>query len=98
MKVKMNIYAGGAWEGHVVYKATHPEQSDVSTVASSLEEINHFCEKYNLEMDEVFVGLVKKHLAYEQNKGLVVPNEFVDEYIPVSSANNYLKKYFSDYY
>lgn len=94
----MNIYAGGAWEGHVVYKATHPSNPDVSTVASSLGEITHFCEVNNLEMDDSFLDLVKKHLAYEHNRGLIIPPEFISEIAPISSASSYLKKYFSEYY
>lgn len=97
MKVKMNIYAGGGWEGHVVYKAIHPTLPEITEVSSSLESIVDFCSEYFLEMDEDFVSLVKKHLAYQQQYGLVVPNEYIDENQPISSANRYLIKHFLTY-
>lgn len=95
--VKIRVHAGGGWEGHVVYTAINPSDKTDRISSSNLEEVIQFCEKRNLKMDEKFKALVHKHLVLEHKTGLVIPHDQIEQNTPISSATNYLKKYFSEY-
>lgn len=92
--VKMNIHAGGAWEGHVVYVATHPQHSHLKNTSSNLDEVIAFCEKHDLLVDERFMELVKRKLVFETGKGFVISPEFLDERAIITSASKYLRETF----
>lgn len=94
LTVKMNIHAGGGWEGHVVYTATHPQNPEINHMSSNLEEVAQFCEKHNLVMDEKFVELVKKNLIFETKKGYVISPVHLEDSAIISSASKYLKTIF----
>jgi hypothetical protein len=65
-KVKIKIYAGGGWEGHVVYYIEHPNNSSCYDRVSSVEEIKNFCIKNELLIDEIFLELVRKYLYFDK--------------------------------
>lgn len=96
--VKMKVHAGGGWEGHVVFTAINPDQESDSLMASNMREIYAFCKKRDLQMDPNFEELVKRHLSFNSEDGLVVPIDQIDEVSPISSASRYLKQHFSAYY
>lgn len=97
-KVIIKIYAGGAWEGHVCYNAINPLDQSIQNSSSSIEEVLHFCDKHNLMMDEDFLLLVKQNLIFDNSHGLIIPPEHIDEKLPISSASQYLKTIFKNYY
>jgi hypothetical protein len=96
--VLIKVHAGGAWEGHIVYTAMHPLYNDVCITSSSIDEVIQFCKKNTLEMDDVFINLVKKTLVFNSSYGYIVPPEFIDDSFPISSASQFLKTYFKSYY
>lgn len=95
--VKMKIHAGGGWEGHVVYTGIHPDNPDITHMASNLDEIRDFCKKHKLIVDKEFENLVLKKLSYEHRKGFVIPTEFIEESAPITSAWTFLKINFPNY-
>lgn len=96
--VKMKVHAGGGWEGHIVFTAINPFNEEDQHMSSNLEEVKAFCEKRNLVMNENFMALVSKHLSFSQDSGIVIPVAEIDDNRPITSATNFLKKYFADFY
>lgn len=92
--VKMKIHAGGAWEGHVVYNAEHPQNPEIRSLSSNIDEVIDFCEKNKLLIDEKFIELVKKNLIFETGTGYRIAPEHLDDSAIITSAGKYLRTVF----
>ncbi len=95
--VKIKINCGGGWEGHVFFRATHPDNEDIYITTNRLEDVEKFAKSNNLKMDEKFKNLVVKKLQHSKD-GFIVPIDQIDELYPISSCSNFLKINFPGYY
>jgi hypothetical protein len=112
--VKMKVWAGGGWEGHIVYGAEHPDNKEIHNSSSNLTEVAQFCEKNDLEQDENFQKLINQLLSQsfliwqsettqgvelQRNVGIITINpKYIDEHQPITSASRFLRTHFKDYY
>lgn len=95
--VKIKINCGGGWEGHVFYRAVDPNNEDNYITTNRLNDVESFAQKNGLKMDEGFKSLVLKKLTHSQD-GFIVPPQFIDENLPISSCSQYIKDHFKGYY
>jgi hypothetical protein len=96
-KVIIKIYAGGGWEGHVVYYIADPKNPSNDNRVNTIDEVTNFCEINHLLIDEDFLTLVRKHLYFDKKYGLIIPPTEINENNPITSAGHFLKKYFENY-
>jgi hypothetical protein len=106
MIAKFKIYAGSTSEGSVCYYVEHPLDSEIYVRTYHLDEVQRFLDQNNLEMNADFRERITKYLkmSFRDNKGVIVgsnmiiPLDKIDENRPISSASDFLKKYFPEYY
>lgn len=86
------IYAGGGWNGHVVFQVVNPiTKKRIAT--NFLVDVELFCQKQNLYFDrETMVNEILPKLNYDPKYGWLVPIEKIEEHTPWSSASKYLKE------
>lgn len=75
----------------------HPENAEIYNQASHYQAVEKFCEEHGLKMDEEFHALVKRHLTLDPQKGMIIDDLSLTEKNAISSANDFLRKNFSNY-
>jgi hypothetical protein len=102
--VKMKVWAGGGWEGHIVYGAEHPDNKEIHNSSSNLTEVAQFCEKNDLDqlLSQSFLiwqSETTQGVELQRNVGIITINpKYIDEHQPITSASRFLRTHFKDYY
>lgn len=84
--------------GLVFFRIEHP----ISKSAVHVDFLTHgeaFCRRHNLVIDPSLGQMISEGLIFDaERNGWYIPKSFLKEDLPITSASQYLKKHFDEFF